>query len=306
MLASGVQTSFELSIDSIFTNGSDIVDVGEFEIINSGNTALVVNSITSNNGLLADWSGSLAAGGRKKISIQNLRRLNFNSGRISVRTNAGNKYIFVSNSCPTAEYNSEAFLCESGEIAFGDLSITKPGEYSYAFLDQIGCDSTVNLTVSSVNLSKTVVLNGFQLVAQESNATSYQWYACVEGELNPVSGAQNRVFSPSSIGEYAVEVTKNGCSVFSECVQLEEVLSVDPEAESLELYPNPTQGQVNLRFQKPITGTITVCDVSGKNMYETEVNSSADMLLDLHNFKSGVYFVRMTGSDNATRKLVVR
>ena len=54
------------------------------------------------------------------------------------------------------------------------------------------------------------------LTADQNNAT-YQWIDC-DNNNSPISGETNQSYTPTVTGNYAVEVTVNGCTSVSECV----------------------------------------------------------------------------------------
>jgi PKD repeat protein len=79
-----------------------------------------------------------------------------------------------------------------------------------------GCDSvvTLNLTISPIDIS--VIQNPYTLNAAEIGA-SYQWLDCNNGNAI-IPGETNQTYIPASSGNYAVVVSKNGCTDTSACV----------------------------------------------------------------------------------------
>jgi len=75
------------------------------------------------------------------------------------------------------------------------------------------------------------------------------------------------------------------------------------EEDIFTLYPNPTTNNVNVNMQTPATYTIT--DINGKELQKGNL-MQGDNTLDISEFPSGVYFVKMqTESGSAVRKMVV-
>jgi len=62
------------------------------------------------------------------------------------------------------------------------------------------------------------------LTATQTGAT-YQWLDCLNG-FQPIAGETNQSFTPSNDGNYAVEITVNGCSDTSSCFLIE-IIGVD-------------------------------------------------------------------------------
>jgi hypothetical protein len=64
---------------------------------------------------------------------------------------------------------------------------------------------------------------------------------CSINQNSPVSDATNQTFTPTSNGSYAVEITQNGCSVTSDCVDITGIGIVEFESSEnhITIYPNP-------------------------------------------------------------------
>lgn len=60
-----------------------------------------------------------------------------------------------------------------------------------------------------------VTQNGTELMVDQNNAT-YQWLDC-NNDSTPVQNETNQSFTPSTSGDYSVEVDMNGCTVYSDC-----------------------------------------------------------------------------------------
>ncbi len=66
-----------------------------------------------------------------------------------------------------------------------------------------------------VGLNSSVSISGNTLSALQ-NGASYQWIDCDNGNA-PISGATSQTFTPTTSGNYAVEITFNGCTGLSNC-----------------------------------------------------------------------------------------
>ena len=78
---------------------------------------------------------------------------------------------------------------------------------------------------------------------------------------------------------------------------------------SLELYPNPTQGDVNLSFnlEKSENVTVQLFDALGKAVLNTNLGTKIGNVkhqLDLSNYNSGIYFVNIVAGGNTISKKV--
>ncbi len=103
-----------------------------------------------------------------------------------------------------------------------------------------GCDSIVslNFTLNSVS-DITTSLNGIAITANNSNA-QYVWVDC-NNNFAPIAGETNQTFVPTTNGQYAVELTENGCVDTSSCVTINSVSIEENDIfKSIFIYPNPT------------------------------------------------------------------
>ena len=61
------------------------------------------------------------------------------------------------------------------------------------------------------------------------------------------------------------------------------------------IYPNPTQGELNVVFDRPVMGTLYYYTATGALLGQTEVNHESSLMLDLSTWPSGTYWLRWQG-----------
>ena len=153
-----------------------------------------------------------------------------------------------------------------------------------------GCDSiiTLDLTMTIVEVG---VMTNDPFISAVAVGANYQWLDCDNG-YTPVAGATAQDFAAPSNGDYAVEVTESGCADTSMCVTISTVGLDDNAMNLVEVYPNPTDGSVNINLGdlKPVT--IQVLSADGKVVYRKENISSAIHQFDFAE-SPGVYFVEI-------------
>ena len=128
-------------------------------------------------------------------------------------------------SCGYANSNTIALTaCDS--LVWNGINYTSSGIYNQTLTNVSGCDSvvTLDLGIISVDTSVSYAISSSTLTALAINAT-YQWIDC-NNNNTPISGETNQTFSPTSNGNYAVEVTQNGCTAISNCYQINNLMSV--------------------------------------------------------------------------------
>jgi len=126
-----------------------------------------------------------------------------------------------------------------------------------------------------------------------SSATSgNQWY---EETLGIINNATSQTYTPIADGHYYVVVTDaNSCDVTSNVINFI-YTGIDnvTEVPTIKLYPNPTNGIVNISFGQEIVGDVMIENIIGKKVYIAKVNQTKDSVkaIDLSKFASGTYFV---------------
>jgi hypothetical protein len=162
-----------------------------------------------------------------------------------------------------------------------------------------GCDSTVtlNLTINTVDVGVTV--SGFTLSANMLGA-QYQWVNC-NNNFQPIAGATQANFTPTSSGSYAVIVSANGCEDTSNCNFINTVGLDELEAESIvTVFPNPSNGSFYIGLnQNSNQKSIRVINELGVLVFEKNLLGDELNYINL-NQPAGVYFFELI-DENAHR-----
>ena len=153
------------------------------------------------------------------------------------------------------------------------------------------CDSTITIDLTIVTVDSTVTVEGDSLIANEENAT-YQWVDCDNGNA-PISGATGQVFVPATSGNYAVQVTVNGCTKTSKCFPVIPSSLSSLALKNIQIFPNPTQGNIVVDLNKTYQEiTIGVLAINGK-VLDTQSFSHTDLVhFDINN-PAGFYILKI-------------
>ena len=178
-----------------------------------------------------------------------------------------------------------------GSYVWNGTTYTKGGKYEVTAKNTKGCDSTItlNLTINEVPSVLTGIQNG-SLFATQTNAT-YQWLNC-DVNNSAVKDATNQAFLPTQTGNYAVQVTKNGCVDTSTCISFETQSTSgikDVQEARFTIYPNPNQGVFHIAGLP--TGTYKILNLMGAVVFDFTVENSDVQLLNLSHLAKGVYQV---------------
>lgn len=159
--------------------------------------------------------------------------------------------------------NISEIACETYTAPSGAV-YSASGIYNDTIPNTVGCDSiiTIDLTINSADVS--VSQTGADLSSDVVGA-SYQWLDC-DNAYAIVAGATNQNYTAVSNGNYAVEITENGCTDTSVCLFVNGLgLENIPETIGVTVYPNPTSGSITIVTDKMYdVVTMTIFDISGR------------------------------------------
>lgn len=102
--------------------------------------------------------------------------------------------------------------------------------------------------------------------------------------------------------EYNGDGTQNGVANWS-------TLGIDDfeQGSSLRLYPNPTSTILNIEFKTVITdGSIEVFDLLGKQVFAQSITSNSISQIDVANWDSGVYLIKMSSENGQEIKRFIK
>lgn len=203
-------------------------------------------------------------------------------------------------------------LCEGNEFSLGTQSLTEAGSFQETLTNQYGCDSTVNVTLNIVPLPQaTITLDDSNkdeptLRAEPNNAT-YQWIDCATGQA--ISGETGVSFKPTVFGDYAVDVTENGCTQRSECFSMQ-VMSVEDEleiSERVSMYPNPATDVVKLEMPKRYQQIkATIFDGQGTAHSTAQFQNRKEFELSIAALPTGIYTLQILADGEWATKRIVK
>jgi len=179
------------------------------------------------------------------------------------------------------------------------------GIYNDTITNAAGCDSVVTLNLTIITIDNTVSKNGVTLTANEVGA-NYQWLDC-NNSYSVISGATNQSFTPTSNGNYAVEITKNSCVDTSNCYSITNIGIIENSfGDKLVFYPNPTSGIVNLEFGSNYKNVqIIIRNSEGKLVKHQEFKKEQKISIEIEGSK-GIYLIEVISADKKAIIKVVK
>lgn len=138
-----------------------------------------------------------------------------------------------------------------------------------------------------------------------TGADSYSWDF---GDGN-TSTQENPTHVYNWKGEFVVTLTVTsdcGTSVFTDTINLDLVGVNELTKDNYTIYPNPTNGMVNISFSNTLTnGNVEIIDATGRVLQKAAVKTK-QIALDLSSYENGFYFIRINNNDKTVTEKVVK
>ena len=236
---------------------------------------------------LSDYLGAAILVRFKIISDQAVKEdgFYFDDFQINIITGClNNTYSIIS------ETSCDTYTSPSGVV------YNSTGTYTDVIPNSFGCDSIMTINLSITNIDTTITQNGLTITVAQPSAV-YQWIDCDNNQ--PINGETNQSFTASISGNYAVEVTLNGCTSLSSCFNLDMSSVNDGIWERLSFHPNPVVDEFSLELPNLNQKLeISIYDSQSKLIEVFDVNSINVIKVDMSQYSSGIYFIKLKSADS--------
>jgi hypothetical protein len=193
----------------------------------------------------------------------------------------------------------DSYTAPDGEI------YTSSGSYTAVLTNAVGCDSTISIDLTIVDIDPSIDQQGELLTAVYSDG-AYQWVICDGPDLTPIAGETNQSYTVTANGSYAVVISDQGCEATSDCITIDNLSVSEVQKGEIVLYPNPTKDKVTIALDGVSnTGTITVLDATGRLVHTRNITSATEMI-DLSNVANGVLLIQVQTSTQEQSFRVVK
>lgn len=160
-------------------------------------------------------------------------------------------------------------------ILYGDQGQRKIMEIS-------GLEAALNLSTNT----------DWKTITSNQMGASYQWINCADN--SPIVDETSQSFTASENGEYAVVVTVGECSDTSECVNILSVGANETStSKAVSMYPNPSEGIVNLDFGRLDDVVLRVFDTRGQLVFSEQNINASPYQFELNDVSPGIYIVEL-------------
>ena len=206
---------------------------------------------------------------------------------------------------PVYSSTVNASICYGETYTLPDgSSANEEGTYSSTFESVNGCDSIiiVELTVTTVNVGVTV--SDATLTADAAGA-EYQWLDCNDSNA-PISGATDQSYTATESGNYAVEITQEGCQDVSDCYTVSlNALSETEITEDILVYPNPVIDILSIDLGKVYESLhISILSLQGQVVFEFNETNKELLNYNLSDLRPGTYFLRIVSEDTGVSGII--
>jgi hypothetical protein len=244
-------------------------------------------------------------------------------------TTATYSVVYTLNGCPSTIESATVSLATNPTVSVNDISIcdgatgiisatpsTTGGTYSWLPNNETTQDISVSSTPATYSVIYT--LNGCSSPTQSASVTTtplpnnavttvnneitatqlgatYQWLDCNNGNAL-ISGETNQTYAPSSNGNYAVEVTLNGCSDTSLCSLISTIGIEELNNFGLAAHPNPTSDLIHIEGISDGSHTYEIIDALGRMVLSGILNDENS--IDLTDLSTGNYTLEIDGTLN--------
>ncbi len=195
--------------------------------------------------------------------------------------------------------NTTHTVTACGSYTFDGTAYTTSNNTAVANLTSVnGCDSivTLDLTINDpVDVSTT---NNDPSITANATAATFRWLDCDDNN-SVIAGETNALFVATANGNYAVEVTQNGCVDTSDCVNVMTIgINENNFAAEFSMYPNPSKGNFTIEFAKSHKEVTVRLFSSSGQLIENKVFQNSNRINLEFKHPAGLYFIEVIDADS--------
>ncbi len=185
--------------------------------------------------------------------------------------------------------------CKNFTAPSGKYTWTSSGTYLDTIPNKVGCDSVISITLTINKVDVTVTDSSPLLTANETGAI-YQWLNC-NNNFSAITNEKGKSFTAIANGSYAVEVSKNGCTDTSICIQVNNLSVTENNFESfITIFPSPTDKEITIDLGAHYSGVTAVLrNAMGQEIDRRFYPLTERIYMELNGMR-GIYFVEVSSN----------
>jgi len=157
---------------------------------------------------------------------------------------------------------------------------------------------TATVNIDSIDNSTSLLIH--TVTANQVGAT-YQWLDCNNGNAI-IAGETGQSYEPTADGDYAVEITLNGCVDTSACVNVTGVAITKIETIAASIHPNPTENILNVITTEMIEEAM-IYNINGALMKSISGNIRSINVADL---AQGMYILKLQSEKGVAQSRFIK
>jgi hypothetical protein len=201
-------------------------------------------------------------------------------------------HVRVYTLCKNSTESIARTACYSYVSPSKKYTYTKSDTYYDTIPNASGCDSviTINLTINSADVS---VTNSSPTLTANAAMATYQWLDC-DNNFTEINSANSKSYLATSNGNYAVEVTQNGCIDTSLCINVSNANILESTfGNQLKVFPNPTKDEVTVELGNHYNEvSVIVRNALGQEVMSTSFNKTNAFIINIPG-ETGLYMLEL-------------
>jgi N-acetylneuraminic acid mutarotase len=198
-------------------------------------------------------------------------------------------------------------ICNGDSVLINGISQDSEGLYSSNTNNYSGCDSVSNVYVQVIYIDTSLTFNNHTMTSNTNNG-SYQWLYC-DSAYAPIIGETNQSYTATANGNYAVQVSINGCVDTTSCFSIINVGVMENDFGNKFLpFPNPSDGKFIIVLDQLFDDTkLEVLNSLGQQIWKQENITDLTISVTLKEAIPGIYFIKISSVEEINiQKIVVK
>ncbi len=181
------------------------------------------------------------------------------------------------------------------------MVVDTAGIYVVKLTNKTFCQTwdTITITEGEIPIKPTISIIS-QDLASTVTAAKYRWFLndtfLIETADKSIKPTKNGYYQVKLISEYKCE------SPLSDSFLYDKISVQNVDLENINIYPNPSNGQITIAFQQPVSCTIEVFDMTGKRVAKQNIQHKIETSLHIKN--PGSYVVKVVLDGGVIERVV--
>ena len=201
-------------------------------------------------------------------------------------------------------------ICKNGSYTFDDgtvmNNIIANTSHTSTYQTLNLCDSLIIENIHVTDLDTSVAVTSVTVLTSGQGGATYQWLDCANS-YSPITGATGQQYIAPGNGNYALELTKDGCTDTTACIEISGIGFDEYLEATVKVFPNPSSSAITIQFQQELHDVkISIVTLSGQVLHYEAAEYANSVELDLSGFNNSVYLLRIQSGDHTIFKRITK